>query len=508
MAGPKTVLGHDDVRAIVADCGAYNIRIGSSANDTPHAIIPSAVGLEHSKHDENISKDNLMTDVANAKPSSPYVAGDVLINAPKRFRHICPLNNPSMKNEINWDGLETCWRSCLNALHLKPDVPFLIVEPTRMWQPQERKQALERAFEGLSVPASYIARGSAMAAFASAKTSACVLDLGYINSCAIPVIDGYAMQKKSFTSKVAGRFLTDKLHDWTQQILDSRLNYDGTERRLKRLRDDDPKKVDWLRAPHEIQKEPLEWDGPERKYRVKDISSDGLLGKVTGMQRAFYRLRILDDIKVSTFRVSQTKTGENGSSKDGDKSNTSDSKSKDGKDSATKESNEKETEAKSTKEVKDGRSKDKGSTERSTEYCLPDGNVLDLEENNGMSIPDLLFRTDPDPAREMTSISDLAFQAISACDVDLRRDLYNSLVITGGTSLIPGLVERITREVSILTPQAYKLKVYAPQNYIERTCASWIGGSIISSLGTFQQAWISKAEYEEHGAMIATRKCP
>jgi actin-related protein len=43
---------------------------------------------------------------------------------------------------------------------------------------------------------------------------------------------------------------------------------------------------------------------------------------------------------------------------------------------------------------------------------------------------------------------------------------------------------------------------------VERKFSTWIGGSILASLGTFQQMWISKQEYEETGKSIVHKKCP
>lgn len=48
------------------------------------------------------------------------------------------------------------------------------------------------------------------------------------------------------------------------------------------------------------------------------------------------------------------------------------------------------------------------------------------------------------------------------------------------------------------------VKVIAPP---ERKFLVWIGGSILSSLSTFQNLWITKAEYEESGKDIVHRKC-
>ena len=42
----------------------------------------------------------------------------------------------------------------------------------------------------------------------------------------------------------------------------------------------------------------------------------------------------------------------------------------------------------------------------------------------------------------------------------------------------------------------------------ERTIGSWLGGSIVASLGSFHELWLSKKEYEEHGAALVDRKCP
>ena len=90
------------------------------------------------------------------------------------------------------------------------------------------------------------------------------------------------------------------------------------------------------------------------------------------------------------------------------------------------------------------------------------------------------------------------------CDVDIRKDLYSNIVLSGGTTMFPGIAERLTKELTALAPAAMKIKVVAPP---ERKYSVWIGGSILASLSTFQQMWISKAEYDESGPSIVHRKC-
>lgn len=97
---------------------------------------------------------------------------------------------------------------------------------------------------------------------------------------------------------------------------------------------------------------------------------------------------------------------------------------------------------------------------------------------------------------------------IAGCDPDVRRELYSGVVLTGGTALFSSLRDRLERELTEVAPHLSKVKVVSPANAVERRYSVWIGGSILSSLGTFQQMWMSKAEYREHGAGLIHKKAP
>ena len=90
------------------------------------------------------------------------------------------------------------------------------------------------------------------------------------------------------------------------------------------------------------------------------------------------------------------------------------------------------------------------------------------------------------------------------CDVDIRKDLYANIVFSGGTTMFAGFADRLSKELNGMAPATMKVKVVAPP---ERKYSVWIGGSILSSLSTFQSMWISKAEYDESGPAIVHRKC-
>mmetsp|Transcript_26342 Transcript_26342/g.39060 ORF Transcript_26342/g.39060 Transcript_26342/m.39060 type:complete len:377 (-) Transcript_26342:230-1360(-) len=135
-------------------------------------------------------------------------------------------------------------------------------------------------------------------------------------------------------------------------------------------------------------------------------------------------------------------------------------------------------------------------------YELPDGNVIVIG-NERFRCPEVLFQPSL-IGKEASGVHDCTFQTVMKCDVDIRRDLYANVVMSGGTTMFPGIAERMTKELTALAPSTMKIKVVAPP---ERKYSVWIGGSILASLSTFQQMWISKAEYDESGPSIVHRKC-
>ena len=107
------------------------------------------------------------------------------------------------------------------------------------------------------------------------------------------------------------------------------------------------------------------------------------------------------------------------------------------------------------------------------------------------------------------ALPELITETIRGCDTDMRRELWGSIVVSGGGSLLPGLTERLHGRLNELVPQmSMKVKVVAPSTPQERRFSVWIGGSILASLGSFQQLWMSKQEYDEVGASGIEAKCP
>ena len=141
-------------------------------------------------------------------------------------------------------------------------------------------------------------------------------------------------------------------------------------------------------------------------------------------------------------------------------------------------------------------------------YELPDGNNIII---NNPEIRCLKTYFKPETYKfmkygfDLYSSGKICYDSIQKCDIDIRKDLYNNIVLSGGNSLFEGLPEIIEEDIKALTPESMKgeVKVITP---LERKLAAWLGGSIISSFSIFENMIITKYEYEEYGSNIIRRK--
>ncbi|KAI9015365.1 hypothetical protein DFJ74DRAFT_259627 [Hyaloraphidium curvatum] len=136
------------------------------------------------------------------------------------------------------------------------------------------------------------------------------------------------------------------------------------------------------------------------------------------------------------------------------------------------------------------------------EYELPDGTVITVG-NERFRAPEILFN----PAlagKEGMGISQLIYTSIQKCDESIRKDLYENVVLAGGSTMFPGLVERLQKEIRALVTPNTRVTIIAPP---DRAYNTWIGGSSLATLYTFRDMMITKPEYEASGPKVVHTKC-
>jgi actin-related protein len=144
---------------------------------------------------------------------------------------------------------------------------------------------------------------------------------------------------------------------------------------------------------------------------------------------------------------------------------------------------------------KDGAGKDIDPDAPKDEYALPDGKILRFgAKRHDFCEP--LFASEG-------GIGAIVYDALAACDPDLRRPFAQDIIVVGGGSLLNGLAERLGADLANRLPLSFKPKVSAPGTSTERRFAPFVGCSVLASLGSFQQLWLSKKEWEEQGEKLA-----
>lgn len=128
--------------------------------------------------------------------------------------------------------------------------------------------------------------------------------------------------------------------------------------------------------------------------------------------------------------------------------------------------------------------------------------------------PEVFFNPEMASAEHTTPLPDAVDDAIQACPIDGRRDLYRNIVLSGGSTMFKDFSKRLQRDLSRIVDDrlAYTqdLSVVNKKDGISVNVVShrhqryavWNGGSLLASLDTFPAYCHSKAEYEEHGASI------
>ncbi|KAL7276143.1 Actin-related protein 2 [Rhizina undulata] len=148
-------------------------------------------------------------------------------------------------------------------------------------------------------------------------------------------------------------------------------------------------------------------------------------------------------------------------------------------------------------------------------YTLPDGRVIRVGSER-FEAPECLFQPHLVDC-EQPGIAEFLFQTIQAADVDVRSALYKAIVLSGGSSMYPGLPSRLEKELKQLwltrvlggdptRLSKFKVRIEDPPR---RRHMVFLGGAVLANImADKENMWISKAEWEEHGPSILDKLGP
>lgn len=467
--------GGDEVNAIVIDVGTNSVKAGYAGEESPKVYFPSSVGAiprdkldasdaNGSKKGENgASNGDVEMADASGTPKSDggqdkgtsvlpgkqsdrnlYV-GHFALNYRRDHMDVLSPFDPKTGLLDDWDLMENIWRYTLtDRLHIDPKEHPVLLAEPNFNSKACREKSLEILFETFQPPAVFMSKNACLSSYSAGRPTSLVIDVGYQSSVAAAVHDGYLLEKSVSRSRVGGQLLTECM----QRCIESKGVQVKPRYTFKRVESAQDKGT----------------------FDVKEL--DDYKGNTTESYHKWSVEQIVSDLKETVCRVSENMFNE-----------------------------------------------EEHANIPTIPYELPDGNEVQIGSDR-FKVPEVLFNpalvsTFPDAQTisnmgvlPLQSITSLVMESIAKVDVDVRKELYNGIIIAGGSSMLPNVRERLEREVLEQAPGQARVKVIASQNIMERKYGVWIGGSILASLGSFQQCWMSKQEYEEKGAQLIHLKAP
>jgi actin-related protein 4 len=321
--------------------------------------------------------------------------------------------------------------------------PLLVTEAP--WNsPKSREKAIEIIMENWGCPAFWMSRTPVLAAFAAGKATALVIDVGGANTSVAAIHDGMVLKRSIQRSPAGGLWLSNQIRNM----------WDTSDPRVE------------LTPTFMVENKTPVDDRAAAQFRPRKYGFE-----ISPSFKAYEEERVLTEFKESVVEVWRGP----------------------GRYSAPGNEDYVKTQPGRVFEMPDGYNQ----MWREQRMRVSEGL---WDENAGFPVPE------SERLNKSQTIPELIRASLSAVDVDLRGNLLANIVVTGSTTLINGFNDRLNNELMMMYP-GLKIKIHSAGLTSERRFGAWIGGSILASLGTFHQMWISRKEYEEHGANIVEKRC-
>ena len=346
----------------------------------------------------------------------------------------------------NWDDMEKLWHHTFyNKLKVAPEEHNVLMTEAPLNPKANREKMTQIMFETFEVPGYYVAIQAVLSLYASSRITGVVLDSGDSVTHTVPIFDGYCLPHAVQRLELGGRDVTEYL----KKIL-TKKGYSFTTTAEKGMVWDIKEKLCYIALDYA--QELQNYKPPpkvERSYELPDGQDlDVENERFRAPELLFKPGLIFDPVKEALAHP--------------------------------------------------------GMTDINFRKILIDGYIREYYQELLHKDAIELLSKFTSPYDHYDGIHQLLFKSIMKCDIDIRKDLFGNILMSGGSTLFNGITERIEKEMKLLAPSLTEIKIISPS---ERKYSTWIGGSILASLSTFEEMWIKTEEYDEIGPSIVHRKC-
>lgn len=460
-AGAPQVYGGDEINAMVLDPGSNSVQYGYAGNDSPSLILPSSYA---------ITGDNkrIFDDVAIYSTQDPAWQVKPLIERGQ---------------VVDWDAVTEQWTYMTEKMNVKTDEQPLLVTENILNSFDNKKRAMEVAFETLDHCAYYAVKQPSAVSFAHGRANCLVVDVGKDLITVTPIIDGFSLKNQVMGTTYAGAYLDQELTQICQlRGFDEKSIWQKKFQKGIEWEGKDSFKADFIEVDPKVNKSVLDFKFKRTLNEMKEsIVECCLEDQLNPLESDLINpsLEALDDEETRFFElpngVSIPFTLRERQMLGNSLFDTTNSIA-----GVVKGWEEPQLGDIRSQMVKEG----------------------DLTSKEYVPLRRKKVEETPDPASKpqetALGLTQLVHNVLSQLDVDVKPQLANNIILTGSTSMIPRLNEKLTQELIVLNP-SMKIRIHCAGNSIERKYGAWIGGSILASLGTFHQLWVSKQEWQEMG---------
>lgn len=439
----------------VVDIGSSSCRFGLAGDDQPRANLRGVVGVKSEDSGKKKEFEKSSSSSTASLGSSRNTRGNFAFDEELFDFEEGMIVQPVFEEGIvkDWHLYEQLWYYAIESrldMNLR-DTSVLVAESP--YTPQhDRKKLCELLFEAFQVPSMFMAKDVVLSCYACGRTTGLIVDCGASGTTIAPVIDGWVESRGLNRSPLGGRYLD-------------------------------------AYAAHMLRNTVYKGSDLVTSFRLKRQTANGAkLAQVTPSYDAYMNLDLARHFRERVSITAESSLPDIG---------------KEGKGSITTLAHE-----------------------------LPDGTSLELGLERYQLSETLFspasaapFDTDRDSAAlGMKTLNDnstllqlglphLACEAVSRCDGEAQALLLHNVVLAGGVAETAGMPERLRTEIehTLLAGNSRnasaQVRQFSPQPG-GRALATWLGGSILGSLGSWRDMCVSKAEYDEHGSSILEKKCP